>query len=183
MHSVELLADALMKYEGTYIFVSHDRYFISKAANKIWEIEDEKIKEFAGGYEEWVAWKARMAAAGQQGRTPKSAPAPAAAPKSAPVAEPSPKSSAPAPINKELKKELQKQQKAFQQLEEQLASLNKRQAELQEQLQLPDIYADHKKFQATESELKQVSSQLKQLNTEYEKVFEKIMELESGMGS
>ena len=182
MHSVELLADALMKYEGTYIFVSHDRYFISKAANKIWEIEDEKIKEFAGGYEEWVAWKARMAAAGQQGRTQKSVPAPAPAPKSAPVAEPITKPAA-APINKELKKELQKQQKAFQQLEEQLASLNRRQSELQEQLQLPDIYADHKKFQATESELKQVSSQLKQLNAEYEKVFEKIMELESGMGS
>jgi len=185
MHSVELLADALMKYEGTYIFVSHDRYFISKAANKIWEIDDEKIKEFAGGYEEWVAWKARMAAsAGQQGRPQKPAPAPAAAPEPAPKSAPAATANtAAAPINKELKKELQKQQKAFQQLEEQLAALNKRQAELQEQLQLPDIYADHKKFQATESELKKVSSQLQQQNAEYEKVFEKIMELESGMGS
>lgn len=185
MHSVELLADALMKYEGTYIFVSHDRYFISKAANKIWEIDDEKIKEFAGGYEEWVAWKARMAAsAGQQGRPQKPAPAPTAAPEPAPKSAPAATANtAAAPINKELKKELQKQQKAFQQLEEQLAALNKRQAELQEQLQLPDIYADHKKFQATESELKKVSSQLQQQNAEYEKVFEKIMELESGMGS
>ena len=56
MHSVELLAEALTKYEGTYIFVSHDRYFISKAANKIWEISDQQIKEFKGNYEEWVAW-------------------------------------------------------------------------------------------------------------------------------
>ena len=37
------------------ILVSHDRYFISKTANKIWEIVDHKIKEFKGGYEEWVA--------------------------------------------------------------------------------------------------------------------------------
>ena len=61
MHSVELLADALNKYEGSYILVSHDRYFISKTANKIWEITDHRIKEFKGGYHEWVAWNERMA--------------------------------------------------------------------------------------------------------------------------
>lgn len=198
MHSVELLADALMKYEGTYIFVSHDRYFISKAANKIWEIEDGQIKEFAGGYEEWVAWKNRMATAGSQAKNakanpspgmapapksahapaPSSAPAPALAPSSAPA--PAPKS---VPINKEQKKELQKQQKIFQQLEEQIARLNSRQSELQQQLQSPEIYADHKKFQATEAELKKVSMELQTLNADYEKVFEKIMELESAQGS
>ncbi len=43
------------------ILVSHDRYFVSKTANKIWEIVDHEIKEFKGGYEEWVAWKERMA--------------------------------------------------------------------------------------------------------------------------
>ena len=61
MHSCDLLIEALNKYEGSIILVSHDRYFISKTANKIWEIVDHKIKEFKGGYEEWVAWKERMA--------------------------------------------------------------------------------------------------------------------------
>src|SRR5215212_361791 len=61
MHSVELLADALNKYQGSYILVSHDRYFISKTANKIWEIVDHKIKEFKGTYQEWVEWNERMA--------------------------------------------------------------------------------------------------------------------------
>ncbi|MEN9371946.1 MAG: hypothetical protein RLZZ64_1021, partial [Bacteroidota bacterium] len=61
MHSVDLLADALDKYEGSLILVSHDRYFISKTANKIWEIVDGKIVEFKGGYTEWVEWKERMA--------------------------------------------------------------------------------------------------------------------------
>ncbi len=51
-----LLAEALNKYEGSYILVSHDRYFISKTANKIWEIEDGRIKEFKGTYDEWVEW-------------------------------------------------------------------------------------------------------------------------------
>ena len=43
------------------ILVSHDRYFISKTANKIWEIVDHEIKEFKGSYDEWVAWNERMA--------------------------------------------------------------------------------------------------------------------------
>ena len=61
MHSVDLLAEALDKYEGSLIPVSHDRYFISKTVNKIWEIVDGKIVEFKGGYAEWVEWKERMA--------------------------------------------------------------------------------------------------------------------------
>src|SRR6185503_5236298 len=61
IHSTELLVDALNRYQGSFILVSHDRYFISKTANKIWEIIDHEIKEFKGGYEEYVAWKERMA--------------------------------------------------------------------------------------------------------------------------
>src|SRR5204863_5785779 len=49
IHSVDLLVEALNKYEGSLILVSHDRYFISRLANKIWEIVDHKIKEFKGG--------------------------------------------------------------------------------------------------------------------------------------
>jgi ATP-binding cassette subfamily F protein 3 len=60
IHSNELLIEALNKYEGSYILVSHDRYFISKTANKIWEIVDHKIKEFKGGYEEYAEWKERQ---------------------------------------------------------------------------------------------------------------------------
>ncbi|HEV2479336.1 MAG TPA: ABC-F family ATP-binding cassette domain-containing protein [Puia sp.] len=77
MHSCDLLIDALNKYEGSFLLVSHDRYFISKTANKIWEIEDHKIREFKGTYEEWVDWKERNLAAKQAAAT---APAPAPAP-------------------------------------------------------------------------------------------------------
>ncbi|MFM2358634.1 MAG: hypothetical protein RLY16_627, partial [Bacteroidota bacterium] len=38
IHSVDLLVDALNRYEGSIVLVSHDRYFISRIANKIWEI-------------------------------------------------------------------------------------------------------------------------------------------------
>src|SRR6476619_76948 len=59
IHSNELLIEALNRYEGTYVLVSHDRYFISKTANKIWEIVDGKIREFKGTYDEWMDWKER----------------------------------------------------------------------------------------------------------------------------
>ena len=81
IHSCELLAEALNKYEGSYILVSHDRYFISKTANKIWEIEDGRIKEFKGTYDEWVEWNKRMSAqakpAQNKPKTGKSATGPA----------------------------------------------------------------------------------------------------------
>ena len=53
IHSVDLLIEALNKYEGSYILVSHDRYFVNQKPNKIWEIEELKIKEFVGTYDEW----------------------------------------------------------------------------------------------------------------------------------
>src|SRR5450432_2197410 len=63
MHSCDLLIEALNKYEGSFLLVSHDRYFISKTANKIWEIDEHSIREFKGPYEEWVDWKERNVAA------------------------------------------------------------------------------------------------------------------------
>src|SRR5690606_15446854 len=42
IQSVELLIEALNSYKGTYILVSHDRYFVSRTANKYWEIENKK---------------------------------------------------------------------------------------------------------------------------------------------
>lgn len=51
--SIELLIDALERYEGTLIFVSHNRYFISRLANKIWWIEDQKVKVYPGTFDEY----------------------------------------------------------------------------------------------------------------------------------
>lgn len=47
----ETLEAALNGFDGTIIFVSHDRYFISQIANKIVEIKDGQMRAFAGGYE------------------------------------------------------------------------------------------------------------------------------------
>lgn len=180
MHSCDLLIDALKKYEGSLILVSHDRYFISKTANKIWEIVDHEIKEFKGGYDEWVAWKERMAR--QEAESKKSLSGkdngPAAKKKTPEEKKAAPAPSHNTPINKDVKKELQRQQKIFQELEARIASHSEQKKKLEADLASPGIYTDRNKFVQTEAEYKRISDSLVGLNAEYEKAFEKIVELE-----
>ncbi|HEU4554819.1 MAG TPA: ABC-F family ATP-binding cassette domain-containing protein [Chitinophaga sp.] len=180
MNSVQMLIDALHKYEGSFVLVSHDRYFVSQTANKIWEIVDGKIKEFKGTYAEWEDWKKRQAAAaappkpakGDRGKNrSNNTPEPAAAPEPAAPAKG-------APIDKEAQKTLQKHQRQFQQLEAELARLNEKKQQLETSLGNPEIYGDKGKFQQIEAEYKKVTSDLEKTNKQYEEVFEKIMELE-----
>ncbi len=56
IQSVNILIQALQQYEGSYIVVSHDRYFVEATANKIWYIEDREIKQYPGSYQEYEMW-------------------------------------------------------------------------------------------------------------------------------
>jgi ATP-binding cassette subfamily F protein 3 len=62
MQSVEILTDVLQDYEGTFIVVSHDRFFVEQIANKIWFIENHQLKEYPGTYEEYEHWQERKKA-------------------------------------------------------------------------------------------------------------------------
>ena len=55
MESIESLNLALEHYEGTLIFVSHDREFVSSLATRVIEISDQKLNDFQGTYEEYLA--------------------------------------------------------------------------------------------------------------------------------
>lgn len=180
MHSVELLADALNKYEGSYILVSHDRYFISKTANKIWEIVDHKIKEFKGTYQEWVEWNERMARIEAEKQKAGAAEIKTAPEKAIPEPVKVAEKAAPAkPINRELQKELQKEQRRLNNLETQLSKAKEEESRLELALGDPGIYADKDKFSQSESAYKKAKSERERLEKEYEQVFEKVMELES----
>ena len=184
IHSVDLLIGALNNYEGSIVFVSHDRHFVSKIANKIWEIEDHKIVEFKGSYAEWEDWKERRLAAAKiaepvakntEQKNNKTQPA-----KKDTVVEVT--ATVRNPVDKEVKKEYQKNKTRFQQIEEELAQLNQRKTALETAMASPEGYASKDKFQQTETEYKSVTTELINLNKEYEIVFEKVMELEEKMG-
>lgn len=182
IHSNELLIEALNRYEGSFVLVSHDRYFISKTANKIWEIVDHQIKEFKGGYEEWVAWKERMALQQKNAVLPKNAAPSAKAEKKVQQAVQAPPANN-KPINKETQKELQKQKRSFENIEKKLADLNSRKGELENLLGAPDTYGNPEAFRKTEAAYQQVLKDLVEANSEYEKVFEKVMQLEQEAGA
>ena len=53
MDSREVLEEALDGFEGTLIAISHDRYFINRFAEKVWVLEDGRVKEYLGNYDEY----------------------------------------------------------------------------------------------------------------------------------
>ncbi|MBI3717815.1 MAG: ABC-F family ATP-binding cassette domain-containing protein [Sphingobacteriales bacterium] len=187
--SVELLIEALNKYAGSLVLVSHDRYFISKVANKIWEIEDYQLKEFVGPYDEYVEWKERMKAKQEQ-VTVDNGKLKVDNKKEQEVITEKPVTSNQQPvtsnklvINKELKKELQKQQRLLQQAEEKLTKLTEEKNKLEASLSSPETYSDKNKFLAAETAYKKISNELITINKDYESLFEKVMELEEKMNS
>ena len=176
MQSVEMLIEALNKYSGTLIIVSHDRYFISKTANKIWNIEDGKINEFNGPYDEWAVWRQDKLKRDQAAATPAAKAAPA------PKKEEKPKNNISNDQLNALKKEYQKQQKLFAKLEEDINKLKQDVAVLEAKLGDPDFYKNQVEFQKVDGLYRQHSTKLAQLNKEYDKSFELIMEMEEKLG-
>ena len=61
--SREWIEDALEEYEGTLIFVSHDRYFVDKFATRVWHLENGGIRDFLCGYAKYRSILAHEAAA------------------------------------------------------------------------------------------------------------------------
>lgn len=57
MESKERLESGLESFSGTLLFVSHDRYFINRLANQIWEVNNGKITVFDGNYERYLEQK------------------------------------------------------------------------------------------------------------------------------
>ena len=56
MRAKDVLLDALMKYTGTVVFVSHDRYFIDKLATRVFEVGGGEVEIFPGNYEDYL-WR------------------------------------------------------------------------------------------------------------------------------
>lgn len=54
LNSREVLEENLMNYSGTLLFVSHDRYFLEKMTNKIWNLENKQMEVFSGNYDEYI---------------------------------------------------------------------------------------------------------------------------------
>lgn len=60
MDSKEKLEDALNEYDGTLLYVSHDRYFVNRTANIILELSDGVLTKYLGNYDDYIAKKEQL---------------------------------------------------------------------------------------------------------------------------
>ena len=119
--TIESLAEALLEYEGTVIFTSHDRHFTSRVATCIVEVRDGRVVNYSGKYEDYVYKVNKEIEAGerelasQKAKLPQSVLKPAAAEQKA-----APK------ISQDPAKEIKVVEKTISQLDGQKRSLNSR---------------------------------------------------------
>ncbi|MFQ9422677.1 MAG: ABC-F family ATP-binding cassette domain-containing protein [Christensenellaceae bacterium] len=150
----ESLEDALKAFDGTVLFVSHDRYFIQALAGKIVELADGKIAEFKGTYEEYNACKAAAKEAKE------------AEEKAAFPAAPKPKDGG--YRTKEERAAETKKRLRIKQLEEEISALESEESDINAQLALPEIAADYARLSERCKRLEEVKSALDNLYEEYE---------------
>ena len=165
--SENILIQALQQYQGTFVIVSHNRYFISHTVNKIWYIENLQIKEYPGTLDEYTYWME------QRKRN---------------IAYPSPNSeSKPDTGNKyrknnssqkenkdrkikKLQEELTKVETRIEQLESDIRGLEKK-------MSLVEVYSDTDKLMAANQAYVSAKNILNTANSDWETIADKLDEL------
>ena len=172
--SIDALIHALKSYEGTLIFISHDVHFIRALAENVLHVHSGRLTPYAGNYDYYLekskAGDARAAlTAGFSDARPKQTAAPTPAPASAPAAPARKKASA---------SEVRKFREHVGQLEKAVVELEAKQAEITEQLEAPETYADKGKFHHLNRELSTVVDEIRAATTAWEEAATKLAEME-----
>ena len=119
--TIESLAEALLEYEGTVIFTSHDRHFTSRVATCIVEVRDGRVVNYSGKYEDYVYKVNKEIEAGERELASQKAKLPQAVLKPAAAEQ-----KAAAKISQDPAKEIKVVEKTISQLDGQKRSLNSR---------------------------------------------------------
>ncbi|HAA10185.1 MAG TPA: ABC transporter ATP-binding protein, partial [Cytophagales bacterium] len=169
MQSVNILVQALQHYEGSYIIVSHDRYFVSQVANKIWWIEDQELKEYPGTYEEWADWaenrRIMQDAQAEKAQATVKLEKPKVAQKQR-------------TLTKEHGRELKKLQKELEDLEQQVLELETEKESLEAEMAEPSVYSNPDLLLEKNERYAKLDESLIQKNEQWEEVALQIEELE-----
>ena len=179
--SSETLIEALEKYQGTLIFVSHNKYFINKLATKIWDVSGPAIEEYPGNlneYYEHLGLASRQPIEEQySSRSNEQWPAQ--------VDDTTKKRKSKKEIKRERAEMRRKIQEALnpirssiKRLEDKISALEVRQKEIEKDLANPELFKDNNKGPALAQEYKRIKQDLDKLLNEWE---EQQWELEQTM--
>ena len=144
--SREWIEAALDDYEGTLIFVSHDRYFVEQFATRIWELQDGSIRDFPFGYEKYRSTLEKERESRQQ--------APSAGKKQSGKLPNAPKPKNPARLLEKLEEQISKQEELIAQLDQ----------------QIEEAATDYEQLQTLLSEKEQRSQELEAFYQEWEEL-------------
>lgn len=153
----EVLEKALADYDGTLLFVSHDRYFINKLANKIVVAKDGQAKIYEGNYTYYLNEKAKEEAAAQE-----------TAAQEAPVVKAVSESKFSYQEQKKRDSEKRKLERQVAQAEKDLEELEAKEQEIQEAMADPAIAADFSKLGPLQEELTAVQEKISQVSQAWE---------------
>lgn len=171
--SKEILEDAINSYSGTVLYVSHDRYFINRTAHRILELSDGRLTQYLGNYDYYLEKKAQQSAAqaseaasirgfgmGQTFSQTSTAAGDASASKLSWQAQ------------KEKEAARRKRENALKKCEEQIATLEARDAEIDEEMFSPSVATDVAALQRLSREKDNISEKLMELMDEWETLSE-----------
>ncbi len=162
MQSINILVQALQQYEGTFIVVSHDRYFVSRIANKIWWIEDHDLKEYPDDFEGFNTWKKEQDAIRAKNPVPVV---------KVPKAEVKKEENSGESEIKSLKKQLEETEKQLESRKSLLLNLEKEMAN-------PELANDYEAMTEKGKTYEQCKQEKAKLDEQYEELFEKLLSLE-----
>jgi ATP-binding cassette subfamily F protein 3 len=166
--SREVVEESLDGFEGTLLVVSHDRYFLDRECDEIWELEDAKIEVFDGNYTAYREVKRKREKEAESAKLRDPAPSEASKPKGRVEVSR-------AQLDRDADKEAARKGKELarrqQELEQGIATLEKRKKELEDAFLDPELTKRPDKMRALSEELGKVKDQL-------EANFDKWQELE-----
>ncbi len=157
--SKEILEDVINAYEGTLLYVSHDRYFINRTADRILELSGKKLTGYLGNYDYYLEKKL----ARQSG----SAPADVSSPRRADTVS---ESKLDWQARKEQQAQERKKENARKKCEETIEKLEERLAEIEQTMAAPENATDAPKLQ-------ELAARQEELNQELLKQYERWEEL------
>lgn len=156
MMSKEILEEALINYTGTILYVSHDRYFINKTATRILDLQEKHFINYIGNYDYYLEKKETLTANTlsqiPQNKTSNSL-----------VTSKETDTKLDWKQQKEEQARLRKQQNELKKTEDAIASLESRNAEIDELLSKEEIYTDVSKLMELNKEKTSIEEELEQL--------------------
>ena len=165
--SVDILTTALQQYSGSLIMVSHDRQFIEAIANKIWYIENKKLKEYPGKYSEYEYWESQ---AGEKQKIRKA---------EKPVQKK--KVSISFEDQKKFKNKLNSLKSQLDRAESNISDLETKKENVEKEMLKPEVYSDYEKLSTYNEELEQINIELDNQHQMWEDLFQKIEDFENNV--